>query len=215
MKLIIRKLFFILLLISFCSIGYAKTQINDLEKQMPNLDPKVLTLALDAYEHAQKQGLDDRSIITIVDYTLPSTKKRLWVIDLKDNNLLYNTLVTHGRSSGSLYARRFSNKFGSYESSIGLYLTGGTYYGHIGYAMRLYGLDKGYNDNAEKRAIVVHGAVYADPSFIAKYGRLGRSLGCFALPEKMYRPIIDTIKNGTLVFSYYPDESWLSHSKYL
>ena len=181
----------------------------------PRLNPEVLKLALTAYHHARDEGLDEQEILTIVDYTLPSNIPRLWTFDLHSNTVLYRSVVTHGSGSGLLYPHHFSNKPGSYESSVGLFLTESVYNGHVGYALRLAGLEHNINDNAEDRAIVVHGAKYADPTFIEKYGRLGRSEGCFALPTDVYKPVINTIDEGTLIFSYYPDDYWLSHSKYL
>lgn len=180
-----------------------------------NINPKVLELAINAYHNARKKGLDTREILTIVDYSLPSSEKRMWVLNLNNMHLVHYSFVTHGSGSGLLYARHFSNTPGTYMSSLGLFLTKQSYNGQVGHALRLEGLEDGINDNVEQRGIVVHGAEYADKSFIEQYGRLGRSEGCFALPAATYNNIIDYIQGGTLIFAYYPDQHWLQQSRYL
>lgn len=180
-----------------------------------NINPKVLELAINAYYKARQKGLDDKGILTIVDYSLPSSEKRMWVLNLNDLRLVHYSLVTHGSGSGLLYARHFSNTPESYESSLGLYLTKKSYDGQVGHALRLKGLEPGFNDNAEHRGIVVHAAEYADENFIDQYGRLGRSEGCFALPIASSKNIIESIEDGTLIFAYYPDKNWLKQSHYL
>lgn len=180
-----------------------------------NINPKVLELAINAYYKARKKGLDNKGILTIVDYSLPSSEKRMWVLNLNDLQLIHYSLVTHGSGSGLLYARHFSNTPESYESSLGLYLTKQAYDGQVGHALRLQGLEPGFNDNAEHRGIVVHAAEYADEHFIDQYGRLGRSEGCFALPIASSKNIISSIEDGTLLFAYYPDQQWLHESRYL
>lgn len=180
-----------------------------------NLNPKVLELAINAYYKARKKGLDSQGILTIVDYSLPSSKKRMWVLNLNDLQLVHYSLVTHGSGSGLLYARHFSNIPDSYESSLGLFLTKQSYEGQVGHALRLQGLEPGINDNAEPRGIVIHAAEYADENFIDQYGRLGRSEGCFALPIASSKNIINSIEDGTLLFAYYPDQHWLKQSHYL
>lgn len=183
--------------------------------KLPSVNPQVLRLAVTAYCNARSEGYDDKQILTIVDYSKPSNEKRLWVVDVKNDKVLYSTYVAHGSGSGYLYANRFSNKTNSHQSSLGLFETEQTYSGSVGYALRLKGLDAGYNDHALSRAIVVHGAEYADPEFIDKYGRLGRSQGCFALPENDFHGVIDTIQDHTLIFAYYPQAEWLHHSRFL
>lgn len=143
-----------------------------------------------------------RDVLTLIDFTKPSTEKRLWVIDMAARCVLFNTHVAHGQGSGDNYATRFSNRSGSHASSLGLYLTGDTYQGGNGYSLLLNGLDPGVNDNARARSIVVHGADYADPSVIASAGRLGRSWGCPALPRALTKPIIDVIKEGSVLYIY-------------
>jgi len=193
----------------------AQQKLQALEKTIPGIKRNVLYLGLLAYENAKTQGYDHKDLLTIVDLSYPSDHKRLWVINVKTDELLFYTYVTHGAGSGFLYAKRFSNTQGSHESSIGLFDTKGTYSGKVGYALRLKGLDKGFNDHAYARAIVMHGADYANEEYIDRYGRLGRSWGCFAMPENIFRHVIDTVKNDSLIFSYYPSESWLHHSYYL
>jgi hypothetical protein len=152
------------------------------------------------------------SLITIIDYSLPSSQNRFFVIDLHHPKVLYKTLVAHGRNSGELYARSFSNKMQSYQTALGFYLTGSTYHGNQGYSMLLTGVDTGYNDLARRRSIVVHGAPYATKQFLEQYGRLGRSLGCPALPPHLNDAVISLIKEGSVLFSYYPDEVYLNGS---
>lgn len=173
------------------------------------LSSTPLELGIEAYEHARQEGLDHKGIITIVDFSKPSTEKRLWVIDLKRNKVLYNTWVAHGENSGGNYATRFSNDNNSRESSLGLYVTGGTYVGSLGYSMRIYGVTPGYNTNAYDRDIVVHGAWYVGERVIREYGHLGFTWGCFGISPDMLHPIIETIQNGTLLLAYYPDRSLL------
>ncbi len=208
-------------MIAFLSTHSAFAQCYDLSlyrMALPlaeNINPKVLELAINAYSTARKKGLDHKGILTIVDYSLPSSKKRMWVLNLNDLQLIHYSLVTHGSGSGLLYARHFSNTPESYESSLGLYLTKKSYDGQVGHALRLQGLEPGFNDNAEHRGIVVHAAEYADENFIDQYGRLGRSEGCFALPVASSKNIISSIEDGTLIFAYYPDQHWLKQSHYL
>jgi hypothetical protein len=180
------------------------------------LSPKVLSLAITAYNNAQKEGVDiKKPVLTIIDYSMPSDQKRLWVIDLQQNKVMLNILVAHGKNSGYMNATKFSNKPSSLETSIGLFETEGTYYGHDGYSMRIKGLDKGFNDNAESRNIVIHGAAYVSKDFAKKYGRVGNSWGCPAVNLAVVHQFIDTIKNGSLIFSYYPDPNLLSKSQLL
>ena len=155
------------------------------------------------------------SIITIIDYTLPSTRERFFVIDVKNKEILYKTLVAHGRNSGSDTTLYFSNNPRSYQSSLGFFVTGNTYNGSKGYSLQLIGLEPGYNDRAKERSIVIHGADYVSYGFISHYGRLGRSLGCPAIPVQVSKEIIERIKGGTLLFAYFHDMQYLHHSEIL
>lgn len=192
-----------------------QAEVQQLSKQAPNLNPKALQLGLEAYNKAREEGLDNQHILTIIDYTKPSTAKRLWVFDLSNNSVLFNAYVAHGKNSGGNYATSFSDRSGSLESSLGVFLTESTYQGKHGYSLKLKGLEKGFNDRAEARDIVVHRADYATAQFAKQHGRLGRSWGCFAVSPAIADSLIHSIKNGTLIFAYYPDPSWLSKSQFL
>lgn len=180
-----------------------------------NIDLNVLRLSLKAFAHAYEQGIDQKEILTVIDYSKPSTSKRLWVFDLKHNKELMNALVAHGKNSGSLYAHNFSNINGSKATSIGVFVTAETYVGGHGVSLRMKGLEHGVNDNAYKRHIVFHGAPYMTKSFVKNYGRGGLSWGCPAVAPGKIKPLVDMIKGNTLVFAYYPDQNWLKHSSYL
>lgn len=155
------------------------------------------------------------NVITIADFSQPSYKKRLYVVDLNNYQVLFNTYVSHGRNSGKELASRFSNRLSSYQSSPGFYLTGNTYFGKHGYSLQLEGLEKGINDNARRRAIVLHGAKYVDERYIARQGYIGRSQGCPAVSSKISKEIIGTIKDGTCLFIYSPESSYLAQSAFL
>jgi len=165
---------------------------------------KSFTKAMEGYFQLKERGIVQKDILTLVDYSLSSKVNRLWVIDLKSNIILFQSLVSHGRNSGNEFAAKFSDKPESYQSSLGLYVTGETYYGKHGYSLRLDGLDKGINSNARARAIVVHGADYVSEKFAQQNGRLGRSLGCLALSQELTKEVIDTIKDKSCLFVYYP-----------
>jgi len=188
-----------------------------LAEAAPSLDRHVLALALRATACAARRGLvsDDADVLTVIDYSRPSTEPRLWLFDLAQRTLLRRELVAHGRGSGENRAIRFSNEPGSRATSLGLFVTGGTYEGRHGRSLRLTGLEPGVNDHAGDRAIVVHGADYVSPEFAALHGRLGRSWGCPALPRGVAQRVIDRIRGGTPVFAYYPDRGWLDHSTFL
>lgn len=155
------------------------------------------------------------SLLTIIDYSVPSTQARLWVLDLAKRRQLYRELVAHGRGSGDDLAVRFSNEPGSHQSSLGLFLTGEAYSGSNGYSLRLDGLEPDVNDRARERAIVMHGAPYVSTAVARAMGRLGRSWGCPALRTGVARHVIDAIKGGSLVFVYYPDDRWEHSSRFL
>lgn len=187
------------------------------------LNLEAMGLSYKAFEYAVR-GLEklklagkvaNDDIISIVDFTKPSSKKRLFIIDLEKQKLLYNTYVAHGRKSGKEMANNFSNKPESYQSSLGFFVTSGTYMGKNGYSMQLEGLEKGFNDKASSRAIVMHGAPYVDESLARSQGYIGRSHGCPAVPENLNRPIIEKIKNGTCLFIYAEQKNYMNHSKLL
>ena len=168
----------------------------------PGLDPDVYKLASEAYHCAKAQGEVKKPILTIVDFSKPSFMKRLWVIDMQDNELLFHLHVARGKGSGLFYATHFSNAPGSDASSLGTFLTLDAYKGKHGESLRVQGLEKGINNDALERDIVFHPAWYVTPQFIAKYGRAGRSWGCFAVNAKYSTDLIDTIKDGSVVFAY-------------
>jgi hypothetical protein len=181
-----------------------------------NLKPDVIKLALEAFHNAKSSGVHvKKPIVTVIDYTLASTKKRLWVVDVESKKVLHNALVAHGKHSGENYTTSVSNKTGSLQTSVGVFLTGETYFGRDGYSLRIDGLENGFNDLARKRTIVFHGAPYVSEKFVKAVGRIGRSWGCPAVPKEQAKPIIDNIKNGSLIFAYYKHPQWLSQSKFI
>lgn len=181
--------------------------------ELTNLETRVINMALKAHKVAvAKNQIAKDNLLTIIDYSKPSTEKRLWVIDLQKAKVLYNTVVAHGRGTGSHLAEFFSDKNGSHQSSLGVFKTGTTYHGNHGQSLNLHGLEKGFNGNAFDRRIVIHGAHYVNEGM---KGRLGLSHGCPALSEFHAPQIIQKIKGGSLVFAYYPDKNWLNNSRYL
>lgn len=187
--------------------------LDDLAAAAPGADRQVIALALEARECADAAATAHR--LAVIDYSLPSTEPRLWVFDLERRTLLHAEHVAHGKGSGENYAHAFSNRYGSHQSSLGLFVTAETYYGRNGYSLRMDGLEPGINDQARERAIVMHGADYVNPAQARNFGRLGRSWGCPAVRPPVAREIIDTLSGGQLLFAYYPDEEWLSGSPLL
>jgi hypothetical protein len=189
---------------------------DSLRLNLKGLNRKAFEMAQQGFEKLKEQGviLND-NIISIIDFSLPSTEKRLYIVDLKNYEVLYNTYVAHGKNSGKLVANSFSNTTSSHKSSLGFYKTLGTYIGDHGLSLKLQGLERGINDNAFNRAIVVHGADYVNPSYINSLGYIGRSQGCPAVMTKEATPIINTIKNGTCLFIYHPNVSYQNQSSVL
>jgi hypothetical protein len=181
-----------------------------------SIDHKVFALALEAAGNAVARGqVTDPGTLTVIDYSKPSTQPRMWVYDLRSRALLFTELVSHGRGSGKTMATSFSNTAESNMTSLGLFRTGETYVGHNGYSLRLDGLERGVNDRARDRAIVIHGAPYVNAATAKTNGYLGRSLGCPAVRPEIARKLIDTVKGGGLLFAYYPDRTWLQSSDFL
>ncbi len=177
---------------------------------------EVFAIAFKGYSALKAvPGTVKKDILTVIDFSLPSKEKRLWIINLETKEVLFHDYVAHGRNSGEDVAGVFSNKSGSYMSSIGFYVTGQTYQGKHGLSLLLEGMDKDFNSNARNRSIVVHGADYVNAGFIKKYGRLGRSLGCPSIPMEIHKDIINTIKDGSTLFIYYPDPAFLEKSEVL
>jgi hypothetical protein len=190
--------------------------ITSLLRQAPGLRSEVLRLALDAVNSAVERGLvRRRDLLTVIDYSLPSSQPRLFVFDLANHALLFRELVAHGRGSGDDRATYFSNDPGSLATSLGLFVTADTYVGKNGYSLRLRGLEEGINDMAWDRAIVMHGASYVSQAAVHALGRLGRSWGCPAVRTEIARTLIDTVRGGSAVFAYYPETSWLSRSSFV
>jgi hypothetical protein len=160
-------------------------------------------------------NLKKKNLITIIDFSMPSTQQRFFVIELEKKKVIYSCYVAHGKNSGDNYAKSFSNQSGSLKSSPGFYLTAETYTGKHGYSLKLDGLEKSINDNARSREIVIHGAEYVSNEFIKKYERLGRSWGCPALPVEISKEIIDKISNGSCLFIYCDDKEYMENSDFI
>ncbi len=189
---------------------------DSLRLNMMGLSKQAFELAMQGYNYLSQNGkIGNDRIISIVDFSQPSSSKRLFIIDLDQQKVIFNTYVAHGMNSGAATADQFSNIPESNQSSLGFYETGATYIGHNGYSLRLEGLETGINDNADRRAIVIHGAAYVNEQLIKSQGYIGRSWGCPAIPENLHKPIIDKIKNGTCLFIYSPNQQYLSHSRIL
>ena len=185
------------------------------ETSRGSIQDNVLGLALNAATCAVRSGkVNNPRTLTVIDYSRPSSEKRMWVYDLQSKNLLYEELVAHGQGSGGNVPDAFSNEPETHRTSLGLFSTDDTYVGKNGYSLRLNGLDAGLNDRARERAIVMHGAPYVSEEFVKANGRLGRSWGCPAIRPELARQVIDRIKGGGLVFAYYPDQR-LQSSKFL
>ena len=195
--------------VSFSAADFESTSRGSIEDD-------VLDLALNAASCAVRSGkVNNPRTLTVIDYSRPSSEKRMWVYDLRTRDLLYEELVAHGQGSGGNVPNAFSNEPETHRTSLGLFATDTTYVGKNGYSLRLDGLDAGINDRARERAIVIHGAPYVSEGFVKANGRLGRSWGCPAIRAELAREMIDRIKGDGLVFAYYPDKWWLQSSKFL
>ncbi len=180
------------------------------------LSRQAFNYAVAGYKYLLTAGkIKNDGVLSIIDFTLPSYAKRLFVIDLKSYAVLFNTYVSHGRNSGKALANEFSNDLNSFKSSLGFYVTSSTYNGKHGYSLKLEGEEQGINDNALNRGIVMHCAAYVSESYIKSQGCIGRSEGCPAVSSKVYKPIIQKIKDGSCLFMYSPDAYYLSHSAIL
>lgn len=215
-----RQLFLpgVLLIVALTSAGARAA--DDLASRLgavaPDANPAVLQLAVRAADCARRKGyLAALRNLAVIDYSRPSSEQRLWIFDAARGRLLFRELVAHGRGTGERLAEKFSNREGSHMTSLGLFRTADTYQGGNGYSLRLLGLEKGTNDNALARDIVMHGAPYVSVSLAARIGRIGRSWGCPALRPEVTRSVIDTLKGGAAVFAYYPDKRWLRQSEFL
>ena len=196
------------------SVSFARADFDS--TSIGNIETDVFEMALDAASCAVRTGaVSAPETLTVIDYSKPSSERRLWVFDLKSKELVYEELVAHGQGSGANMATQFSNEDESHQTSLGLFVTRDTYVGKNGYSLRLDGLDRGVNDRARDRAIVMHGAPYVDAQLAATQGRIGRSWGCPALRPAIASKVIDRIRGGSVIFSYYPDPEWLQSSQFL
>ncbi|WP_447934221.1 murein L,D-transpeptidase catalytic domain family protein [Stenotrophomonas lactitubi] len=199
----------------------AAISADDLAAQLARSAPKADRRVLQLAAHAMRCALQRPELgvsgerLSVIDYSRPSTEPRMWVFDLARQRLLFEEWVAHGRNSGENRTEHFSNRDGSFMSSLGAFTAQETYMGGNGYSLRLAGLEPGFNDRARARAIVIHGAPYVNPSTAQLQGRLGRSLGCPAVRLSVAKPLIDALRGGTMVFAYYPDQDWLKHSQLL
>jgi hypothetical protein len=194
------------------NVLFSELQLSDY-----GLSEQVFQIALKGFSELENEKkLQNPSIITIIDFSQSSSKKRMYVIDLMHKKLLFNTYVAHGRNTGEEYAQHFSNETGSLKSSLGFYITENPSVGlKVGPSLIIHGVEKGFNDRALKRSIIMHGAEYATEAFIRKNGHLGRSFGCPSVPPELIKPISETIKGGTCLFIYSPDENYLCKSPVL
>ncbi len=189
---------------------------ESLELSALGLSKQAFEYALIGYDNLLKSGkIQKNNLLSILDFSLPSSKKRLFVLDIMQGEIVFNTYAAHGRNSGKMIATQFSNQTNSYKSSLGFFITGDIYQGKHGSSLRLVGEEKGINDNAMSRGIVMHCASYVDESIIAQQGFIGRSQGCPALPGNIYKEVIEKIKNGSCLFLYSPDKYYSTHSKIL
>ena len=222
MNIILTYLFMLLFAGNFSSgsKSFAKNNFDvnaetrHLSQVAPKLNRNVLKLALTAYKNAAISGAVKKPILTVIDYSLSSAKQRMWIFDLSREKLLYNTYVAHGKNSGSDVPSHFSNQSSSKATSLGTFVTKNTYFGSNGYSLNLQGLEKGFNDNAYNRRVVVHGACYVEPAYIKLAGHAGRSWGCPSIAKTLALPVINAIKGGSVLFAYYPDRKYLSHTGY-
>jgi hypothetical protein len=190
---------------------YTKLKLSEI-----GLSAEAFACAMTGWNKIKDDSLvQNKDILSIIDFSQSSNAKRLYIIHLRDTALLYQSLVAHGKNSGEEFAQRFSNQANSYQSSLGFYITEKTYIGKHGLSLRLIGIENQYNGDAMERGIVMHGAAYVSESFIQQHGRLGRSEGCTAIPNENCETIINCIKNGTCLYIYYPNAQYMSASRYV
>lgn len=198
------------------SVAAVSNKIYDsLQLDNIGLSREVMQLAYKGQQELSNRGvLDNSDLLAVCDFSQPSNKKRLYIVDTRNYRIVYNTYVAHGKNSGLNYAEKFSNTPESLQSSLGFYRTKGTYFGKHGLSLKLEGLENGFNDNAEARAVVMHGAEYIGDSRLGA-GYMGRSFGCPAVPQAQSEKIINILKNGSCLFIYHPTQKYLSASKIL
>ncbi|MGY5849887.1 murein L,D-transpeptidase catalytic domain family protein [Salegentibacter sp. F14] len=195
------------------TVATAYSEFSEKNTSMPALN--VFERAMAGYSKLEQSGKVRNQLLTVIDFGLSSTDKRLWILDMTTKNVLFHTYVSHGKNTGGEYATKFSNTVNSLQSSLGFYITGKTYYGKNGLSLYLDGQEKGFNHNARKRYVVVHGADYAEPSFIDRIGRLGRSYGCPAVPNSIAKDLIERIKGKSVIFIHREDRNYLEKSQLL
>jgi hypothetical protein len=205
------------LALALCLLASLQAMADDaalIRQLAPDIKPAAVSEAVAAMKCAQINGVGETaSRLAIIDYTLPSREQRLWVVDLKRRKLLFEEHVAHGKGSGDDIPSAFSNRNGSHQTSLGLFLTDATYEGGNGYSLKLQGLSRGFNESAMERLIVMHGAPYVDPTAAQKLGRLGRSFGCPAVRTEVAQPMIDTLKQGQFIYAFGPGTAKLSACK--
>ena len=201
--------------VALAADGQSPSLYSSLARQAPELNPTVLKSALNAVQCAVNNGEERSERLAVIDYTQPSTARRLWIFDLRKKTLVLRDLVAHGAKSGENFATQFSNREGSHQSSLGLFRTQESYLGTHGYSLRMDGLEPGVNDRARERAIVIHAADYVNPLWSKRQGRIGRSQGCPAVRPEIARRVIDKLKGGQFMYSWYPDRSLVKASPYL
>ena len=189
------------------------TLFSEINATMPSLS--VFEEAIKGYEKLDAQGKISNPLLTIIDFDLSSVEKRLWILNMDTQKVVFNDLVSHGKNTGVKFAEKFSNQVNSHQSSLGFYLTGETYYGKNGLSLFIDGLEKNFNSNARKRYVVIHGADYAEPSFVKRVGRLGRSYGCPAVPNSIARNLMDTIKGKSVLYIHKSDATYQKNSTFL
>ncbi|ALE88109.1 murein L,D-transpeptidase catalytic domain family protein [Pseudomonas versuta] len=221
MLISLRRLFLVAATLgALCSPAFAANTsspglYNSLAQAAPELNPQALKSALSAMQCAVSNGASPAQNLAVIDYSQPSTARRLWIFDLRKQTLVLRDLVAHGQKSGENFATQFSNNEGSHQSSLGLFRTQESYQGANGYSLRMDGLEPGINDSARERAIVIHPASYVNPLWSQTQGRIGRSQGCPAVRPQVARQVVDKLKDGQFMFAWYPDQHWLQSSAYL
>ena len=221
MLISLRRLFLVAATLgALCSPAFAANTsspglYNSLAQAAPELNPQALKSALSAMQCAVSNGASPAQNLAVIDYSQPSTARRLWIFDWRKKTLQLRDLVAHGQKSGENFATQFSNNEGSHQSSLGLFRTQESYQGANGYSLRMDGLEPGINDSARERAIVIHPASYVNPLWSQTQGRIGRSQGCPAVRPQVARQVVDKLKDGQFMFAWYPDQHWLQSSAYL
>lgn len=192
-------------------INLLYTAFSENNTTVPSLES--FTNGMIGYSKLYDQGLVKKEILTIIDFSLSSKEKRMWVLDMKNNEVLINSVVSHGKNTGEEFATKFSNTLNSLQSSLGFYVTGETYMGGNGYSLFIDGMEKEFNSRARERYVVIHGAAYANPEVIKNLGRLGKSYGCPAVPTAITREFIDTIKDKSVVYIHSKDKTYSERSE--